>query len=408
MIIGRLIQMGLTFITTFLIARYLGPNDYGSITYTYSYVAFFIQVCSLGTNEIIVKELLDKKEYGDEIVGTMILFRFIVSLFSIGIIYVISSIRYASNLLVVLAILQSIGLMFQAFEIITYFYQSQLLANKTATINIIAYTSTSIFRIIGLVINKDIKWFAFAVSLDYIVIACLLVIIYFKDGHKLHFSIEIGKQMLSKSWHYLFANVLVAIYSQTDKILLGEMINEEAVGYYSAATQLCNAWPFVLTAIIDSASPIIVELFKTDKEKYRKRIKQLYASIFYIGVAVALVFTLFSDLIIGLLYGSEYSSSSMVLKIASWSTIFAYFGVSRTIWMQCENKLSYEKILALIGALSNVILNYFLIRKLGINGAALALTLTQIITNFISVCLLKPTRENGKLLIEAITLKDVL
>ena len=407
MVIGRVVQMALTFVTTFLIARYLGPTDYGSITYTFSYVAFFVQICALGTNEIIVKELIDNKEKNSEIVGTMIIFRFIASLLSIFVIYLISTIVYKNSLLVILAILQSLSLMFQSCEIITYFYQSRLLANKTAKINIIAYSLTSIFRIICLIINIDVKWFAFAVSLDYIMIAVLLVITYLKDGNKFSFSIEIGKQVIGKSWHYLFANILVAIYSQTDKIFLGKIINEEAVGYYSAATQLCNAWPFILIAIIDSASPIIIELNKTDKEKYRKRIKQLYATIFYIGVAVALIFTLFSDLIISIIYGPEFGASSNILKIVSWNTIFAYFGVSRAIWMQCENKLSFEKNIALIGAIVNVILNYVLIKLIGINGAAIALTLTQIITNFVSICLLKQTRENGKLLIEAITLKDV-
>lgn len=408
MVIGRVIQMALTFITTFLIARYLGPSKYGSIAYTFTYVAFFVQVCALGTNEVLVKELLDKKERNNEIVGTMIIFRLLASFISIGLIYIISFVLYHNRTLIILSIIQSFSLIFQAFECIIYFYQSRLLANKTALINIIAYSLTSIFRILGLIINRDVKWFAFAVSLDYLVIAVLLVIIYFKDGNKLSFSITIGKDILKNSWHYLFANILIAIYSQADKFLLGKILGEESVGYYSAATQLCNAWPFVLVAIIDSARPIIIELFNEDKNKYYKRIKQLYASIFYIGVLVALIFTIFSDLIIKIIYGLDYMDSSLVLKIASWNTIFAYFGVSRTIWMQCEDKLKYEKTLALIGAIVNVILNYVLIKTVGLIGAAISLTLTQIITNLISVYIIKETRENAILLIDAIRLKGVL
>lgn len=407
MVIGRLVQMGLTLVVTLIMARYLGPAEYGSIGYTYSYLSFLVPILALGTNEIIVKELLDRKDKTNEVVGTMILFRLFVSLLSIGIIYIVSINKIYSDKLVVLTLLQSIGLIFQAFEIITYFYQSKLLASKTAIINILAYTATTIFRIIGILINRDVKWFAFAVSLDYIALAILLVITYYKDGYRFKFSFEIGKQIINKSWHYLFANILVAIYGQIDKLLLGRMINEEAVGYYSAATQLCNAWPFILTAIIDSAKPIIVELHKTDIDKYKKRIKQLYASIFYIGLAVALIFTLFSDLIIGLIYGTAYSASSMVLKITSWNTIFAYFGVSRNIWMQCEDKLKYEKVIALIGTVTSISLNLVLIKYYGINGSAIALTLTQIITNFVSICLIPQTRENGRLLVDAILLKDV-
>lgn len=408
MLAGRIVQMGLTFITTLYIARYLGPSEYGSITHTYSYVAFFVQVSALGMNEIIVKELIDHKEKNDEIIGTMVVMRMIVALLSIATLYIISNIVYKSSILLVLTMLQSISLVFQTFDCITYFFQSKLLAHKTSKINMTAYTLTSIFRVIGLLIKRDVKWFAFAVSLDYIVIAVLLLFVYFKEGHRFNFSKDTGKYLLSRSWHYLFANIMVAIYGQADKIILGNMLDDRAVGLYSAATQLCNAWPVVLIAIIDSASPIIIELFNTDKAAFRKKLKQLYASIFYIGVAVAIVFTLFSNLIIGIVYGADYSEASILLKICSWNTIFAYFGVSRTIWMQCENKLKYEKSISLVGVIVNIILNIVLIKAYGAIGAALALTLTQFITNFVTVFAIKETRENAQLIVEAVCLKDVL
>lgn len=405
--IGKAVQMILSFVTIFFMARYLGPTEYGSITYTYTYVGLFIQICALGTNDVLVKELLDKKDKNNEIVGTTIVFRFISSLVSILIIYLITTIMYDNKVLVILTLLQAVSLIFQSFECIIYFYQSRMLADKTAKINIIAYTLTAIFRIVCLIIKKDVRWFAFAVSLDYIVVAIFLLIIYMKEGNKLKFSFNVGVDILKKSWHYLFAGVMIAIYTQTDKLMLGKMLGETSVGYYSAATQLTNAWPFVLLAIIDSARPIIIELYSVDKEKYKKKIRQLYASIFYIGLFVALIFTIFSGLIIKIIYGADYADSSIVLKIVAWNTIFAYFGTSRTIWLQCENKLKYEKLLSFIGAITNIVLNYILISYFGIIGAAIAFTLTQIITNFVSVYLIKETRENAILIIDAIRLKDV-
>lgn len=407
LIIGRIIQLGLTFITTTLIARYLGPAEYGTITHTYAYVALFVQICALGTNEIIVKELLDNKDRNDEIVGSILLTRFICSGLSILILYLF--VRNISKDITFISVtfLQSISLLFQSFECITYFYQSKLEANKTSLINIISYTLTSLFRIYGLITKKDINWFAFAVSLDFIVLGVLLLTTYLKNGYKLKFSFDLTKQLFNKSKHYLFANIMVVIYSQIDKIILGNMICEEAVGWYGAATQLCNAWPFVLIAIIDSASPIIIELFNKDKELFKQKLKQLYASIFYIGVFVALIFTLFSDLIINIVFGAEYINASVPLKIASWSTIFAYFGVSRTIWLQCNNKLKYEKNIALTGAIVGIILSFIFISLFGIDGAALSLTLTQIITNFVCVYMIKETRENAVLLFDAIRLKGV-
>ena len=405
---GRIFQIVLTFITTMLVTRYLGPTKYGEITYAYSYVALFIPVGVLGLNDIIVKELLDNKEKNGEILGTTIILRTISSIFSIGIIYIVVKNMSDNKILPYLALLQSFSLVFQAYECIMYFYQSKLLAKKTGMIHMISYSVTAIFRIVCLIIKKDIGWFAFAVSLDYIVIAILLVATYFLDGNKLSFSIETAKRLLKKSSPYLFAGIMTVISGKSDSIILGKMIDETTVGYYSAATTLCNAWPFVLTAIIDSASPIIIDLYSKDKDTYKKRIKQLYASIFYIGVVVATIFTIFSKPIITILYGNAYMPASLPLKIASWNTIFSYFGVARFIWMQCENKFHLERLITLVGVIFNLICNYILISNYGIVGAAITLVLTQFIMNFGLLFILKETRPNAKLILDAIMLKDVL
>ena len=405
--IGRIFQLSLTFITTMLVTRYLGPDQYGKITVAYSYVSLFIPFCALGMNDIAIKSFVDNKDKNDETLGTMLCLRLASSILSMGIIYLLFKIGNDDSLLMTVGMLQALSLVFQVFESIAYWHQSRMLSKNVGVIYAVSYSLTAIFRIVGLLIKGDIRWFAFAVSLDYIVIAVLLIFAYFKNGHKLSFSFEIAKKLLSKSYHYIFASIMVVIYSKADTIILGNLVDEASVGYYAAATTLCNAWPFVLTAIIDSASPIIIDLFKKDKEAYKQRLRQLYAAIFYIGVIVALVFTFGSNLIIGIIYGESYYPAVMPLRIVCWSTIFAYLGVSRTIWMQCENKLQYEKTLSLFGAIIDIALNYVLISRFGINGAAIALLVTQIMTNLILPLMIKETRENGKLILDAIIFKGI-
>ena len=202
---------------------------------------------------------------------------------------------------------------------------------------------------------------------------------------------------------------MIVVYGKvTDTLLLGKMVNEETVGYYAAGTTLCNAWPFVLTAIIDSMSPVIIDAFHANKEEFYKKLKQLYAIVFYISIAAAIMITMFSQLAIYILYGAEYAPAAVPMKIYSWSTAFSYIGVSRTIWMQCNNKTRYEMVISLFGAVTNIVLNYFLIRYYGIIGAACAAVLTQFLTNFIFLFTMKETRENAKLILDAILLKGVL
>ena len=407
--VGRVFQLALTFITTMLVTRYLGPAEYGKITYVYSYIQLFLPLCALGMNDIVVKELVDNREKNNEILGTMIVLRVIASFISMICSVALVSILNDGEVYRKVAILLSFSLLFQSFDGIMYFYQSKLLSRKTGTIYAFAYLFSSIYRIFGIISKKDIYWFAFAMSLDFIIIAVLLLSVYLKDRYDLRFSVPTAKKLLSKSAYYIFAGLLVVIYGKvTEILLLGKMVSETSVGYYSAGTTLCNAWPFVLTAIIDSLSPVIIDVHKTDRKEFEKKLKQLYALIFYISTLAAIMITIFAGLGIRILYGADFAPAAMPMRIYCWSTAFSYIGVSRTIWMQCEKKTKYEMNISLFGALANIALNYVLIRSMDIIGAAIAAVLTQFLTNFVFLFAMKDTRENAKLILDAILLRGVM
>ena len=406
--IGRIFQLALTFVTTMLVTRYLGPTEYGKITYVYSYIQLFLPLCALGMNDIVVKELVDDRDHNDEILGTMIVLRLLASLVSMLCSVLLVSVLNDGKAYLIIASLQSIGLLFQSFDGIMYFYQSKLLSKKSGLVYASAYVITSVIRIVGILLKRDYRFFAFAMSLDFIVIAILLIGVYRKDGNGFRFSWTMAKKLLGKSRYYIFAGLLVVIYGKvTDTLLLGKMVDETSVGYYAAATMLCNAWPFVLTAIIDSLSPVIIDTHKSDREAFKKKLKQLYAIIFYLSTLAAIGITLLSDLIILIIYGAEYMEASVPMKIYAWSTAFSYLGVARTIWMQCEGKTRYETVISLVGAITSIVLNYFLIRAYGLIGAAMAAVLTQLVTNFLCLYAMKDVKENAKLIADAILLKGV-
>ena len=407
--LGRFFQLGLTFLTTMLVTRYLGPAEFGKLNYVFSYIQFFIPLCTMGMNDIVVKQLVDNREKNDEILGSIIIIRLIASTVSMICSVALVMAFNDGEIYRTIAILQSFSLLFQSFDTLMYFYQSRLMSQKSGTAYALAFIISSIFRIIGIVYKQDIRWFAFAMSFDYIMLAVLLLSFYLGDRNHLKFSMSTAIDLLKKSYHYILAGMLVVIYGKVcDILFLGKMIDEASVGYYTAATSLCNAWPFVLTAIIDSLAPPIIETYKEDKEQFKTRLKQLYAIIFYLSFFVAIMINLLAKFIIYTLYGAEYEGAILPLRIVCLSTAFSYLGVSRTIWMQCKNLTRYETIIALFGAAVSICLNYFLIKQLGIKGAAISAVLTQLLTNFIFLFVMKDTRENARLILDAILLRGVL
>lgn len=409
-ITGRVVQMVLSFLVSIFTARYLGPSNFGIINYAGAYVAFFTSLCTLGINSVIIKDFVDNPDEQGKAIGTTIVLRAISSLLSsIMIIGIVCIVDKGEPVTIVVSALCSIALVFQVFDTINYWFQSKYQSKVTAIAGLIAYIATSVYKIILLILQKSVLWFAFATSVDYIVIAiCLFQAYRTHSGPRFQFSLEKGKYLLGKSYHYILSGMMVAIYGQTDKLMLKQMLGETSVGYYSLASSVNMMWCFVLQAIIDSLYPTIMSLYKSgNREAFERKNKQLYAIVIYVSIFVAIMFTLFGKFAVVLIYGAEYEPSGNLLKIIAWYTIFAYLGVARNAWIVCTNNQKYLKYMYFSAAIANIIINLIFIPIWGAAGAAVASLLTQILTGMVLPCFIKQMRPNVKLMAEAFILKGI-
>ena len=404
----KIIQMVISLIISLITARYLGPANYGIINYAGAYTGIFFSLSTLGINSIIVKEILDNPSEEGKVMGTTLVLQLIASIFSyisiIGIVFIVD-VGEPTTILVVG--LNCISILFNILGTMRFWFQSKLKSKITASCTLIAYIITSLYKLFLVISGKGVVYFALSISIDYLILGILLYISYKKNnGQKLKFSWEYGKVILSKSHHFILSGIMISIYAQTDKFMLKQMVNATEIGYYSTACAICNMWCFVLSAIIDSMQPSIIDAYKTNKETFDKRNKLLYAIIFYVSVCVSIIFSVFAELIIYILYGNEYIAAAMPLRIVTWYTSFSYLGVARNTWMVCNNKQKYLKYIYLISAVLNVLLNLLFVPVLGASGAAIASVITQVGT-IIFPLFIRDFRENTLLMIDAILLRGL-
>ena len=406
---GKVFQIAISMVVGMLTARYLGPSNYGIIGYTASYVTFFSAICQLGFNSVAVKEILDHPEKQGEILGSTIFLRVISSLISsVGVAILVYFLDDGDSVIVWVAFLQSLQLVFQSFEMIHFWYQSRMETEVSVKVQTFAYLVMAAYKIAILALGKDVTWFACSTAIEAAVVAIALLWSYRKSkGQKLKISFSCGTEILKYSYHFILSGMMVTIYSHMDKIMLEQMLNETAVGYYTAATKIAQMWSFVLTALINSARPLIISARKQSEKLYIKQNKRLYAAILWIGIAVAAVMTIGGKWIVLIMYGEEYLPATSSLQISAWYTMFAMLGTARGIWIVCENKAKYVKYYLGIGAVLNVILNYLLIPIYGPGGAAAATLITQIFTAVFAPALFKETRIYTKYVLQALFLKGI-
>lgn len=407
---GRLMNKTLSFLVGILTAQYLGPENYGLINYATAYTTFFASVCNLGISSVIIKNFTDHPNEEGQAIGTALILRAISSLLSaVMIVGIVSIVDRNEPVTILVAALSSIGLIFQVFDTLKQWFQSRLQSKFAAIATVISYIAVSVYRLVLLATEKNVLWFAVATSVDYIVVAVFLLVAYKKNaGPKFSFSLKKARQLLSASSSYLISGLMVSVYASTDKLMLKQMLDETAVGYYATAVSVSSVWTFVLQAIIDSVYPSIIQAYGKQREIFEKRNRQLYALVIYSALFASAAICVLSEPIILVLYGEAYQPAVAPLRIVVWYTTFSYLGVARNAWIVSENKQKYLKYLYIGAAAINVVLNVVLIPVLGASGAAMASLITQVATVIVLPPMFRPLRPNVKLMLEALLLKDVL
>lgn len=408
---GKIFQSILGLVVSIFTARYLGPSNYGLISYAASIVAFLVPIMQLGFNNILVQELTNYPDEEGKVMGTSILLSFFSGIACIlGIFCFTLVANPGERVTTVVCVLYGIMLMPEAIEMIRYWYQYKLLSKYTSIISFIAYIIVSAYKIFLLATHQKVYWFAISYSIDYFIIAVALLIIYKKLGRQaFSFSKSIAKRMFSKSKYYIISNLMVVVFAQTDKVMIKLMINDSATGYYTAAVTTAGMTSFIYAAIIDSLRPTIFEHKKNDDKKgYEKNITVLYSIIIYLSFFQSIIMTLLAPWIIKLMYGPDYTAAVSALQIIVWYTTFSYYGGAKDVWVLAEGKQKYLIWLNMSGALANVGLNLIFIPLVGINGAAFASLITQIFTNIIMIIIIKPLRNNQKLLFRALNPKILI
>ncbi len=406
-IIGeRIFQAFISFILTILISRYLGPSNYGILNYGATFVSLFLVIMKLGLDNIIVNELVKNRGIEGELLGTSLFMRIISGIISIIVMLILVIIlNINSKLILISSLLQSFTIIFQTFNILDYWFQSHLQSKYVSIAKSISYFIVAMYKVFLLITGKSVLWFALSNVLDSLIIAILLVLFYKKvSTQKLKVNFKLGNKLLQNSYHFIISGLMVTIYTQIDKIMIGSMIDENQLGFYSATLAVCSIWTFIPDAIITSLRPSIFEL-KKQNQNFLKRLKQTYALVFYLCVIFAFLIAIFSKTIINIIYGSDYAIAGKALKILIWYVPLSQLGVARGIWLVAENKGKYTKKIMFFGVITNIVLNYILIQKIGMYGAIIATLVTEFLTCFIVPLFYKETRIHTKYLIESILLK---
>ncbi len=373
--VDRMVRMGMGVFVGAWVARYLGPPQFGSLSFALSFVALFGTVGTLGLETIVARDVARAPSETAEILGTAFALRAwgstLAPLLAFATICLIQPNDRTTLLLVGLL---STGLIFQAFDAIDSYFQSQVKSKLTVWAKNSAFLLATCIRVLLVHARAPLWSFAAAQVVESALGAIGLLISYrWIGGRPSAWRVQKWRaiQMLRQSWPVILSGMAVVIYMRIDMVMLKQMKGDTAVGIYATATRLSEVWYFIPVAIVSSVSPSIIRA-KNNPTIYYQRIERLFSLMTMMALVIGAGIAFGSGWIVHVLYSDEYSAAAPVLAVHVWASVFVFLGVAQGPWNMSEDlmKLSFYRTLA--GALVNVLLNLILIPKYSVMGAAVA------------------------------------
>lgn len=387
----------LTLLTGIYMARYLGPEQYGLLNYAVSFVFLFLVLATQGFDLIVVKELVNFPQRRDELLGSAFGLRVFCVVLMLA--FIILAITFTANdsLTNLMIFVIAIGLFFQAFNAIDYYFQARVASKYVALAHFLQVVLSSALKIF-LVFNKvPLLWFACVYFFDYLIIALGLVFMYVRQGLSLKawkFNAALARQIFMAGLPIMASSLVIAFYMRIDQVLIKWMLGNTSVGHYAAAVALCEGWYFIPIILTTSLFPAIISAKNQNGNLYYHRLQRFYDLVVVLSILICIITTIWGERVVTQLYGQAFAPAGEVLKIYIWASVFVFLSVTTEKWFLTENLQKYLLYRALFGGATNIILNLILIPAMGISGAAIAAVCAHAMTAYFGMAFFKKSRRN--------------
>lgn len=384
---GKVINMTGALFVGILVARYLGPSQYGLMNYVISYVTLFTVISNFGLDDIEIRELSRQPEKKEYILGTSICLRFAFATFAIALV-AITLMLYRSDLFsTILIMIYSLTLYTGCFNIFRNYFTSIVKNEYVVKSEIIRTLIGSLFKIILLWIKAPLEYFIIAVFFDTVLVA---------SGYCLSYKHLVGrisdwkfdKKMVSffikESFPLVLSGAAIIIYQRIDQVMIKNMIDTSSVGYFATAGKFLDLILFLPVVLVQTLTPILVRTKTNNIQLYESRKKEFISVVVWIAIILSVFVSLFAYWMIKFTYGAEYMLAVPVLQIMAFKTIGMALSSTSGQIIIMEHMQKWVFVRNIFGCVICISLNLLLIPRFGIIGSAWVTIITVFFTGFLS------------------------
>ncbi|MBN2394955.1 MAG: flippase [Candidatus Atribacteria bacterium] len=404
-VVGKVVNISSGLLVGIFVARYLGPEEYGLMNYVISYVALFSILATFGFDNIEVRELARRSYPKEQILGTALYLRFFFATATILLIIITLLLFEPDHFTFWMIIVYSLSLIFNTFAIIRNYFTSIVFNEYIVKTEITRTIIGALIKIGLLLVKAPLEWFIISSTFDFFIIASGYIYSYRKKVSHIKswsFKKEIAFYQIKESFPLLLSGAAIIIYQKIDQIMIRSIIDNKAVGQFAVAAKFAEFIIFIPGIIAQTITPLLVQAREENQKLYELKRQQFMDVMVWGAIGLSLATSLSAKIIITVLYGHAYNEAIPVLQIMAWKAAFASFLLVSGQIIIIQNLQRFAVIRNIIGCLVNVILNFVVIPKWGIIGAAWTAIVTFAVAGYFSHLVIKPYREIFKIQTDSI------
>ncbi|WP_181313479.1 oligosaccharide flippase family protein [Photobacterium damselae] len=351
----------------------LGFDYYGRFSFALAIISYFVLLVDFGIGLIGTKEICENPHERNKITYTILFVKLILFCISCVILIFIVLFFKLDIKLYSLFIFYLFGVGFT-----TSWYFQAIENMKILTISTLIPKLIFLPMIFIFVKDKyDIYIYTFLWVIPFFIstLICILYIMYKESFHACNSSDV--KLILEKSYPMFVSLISIRLYTVTNTVIIGLLINDTAVGVFSSFERL-------IRAIISITSPINSVLYprinkiKSNLILYRKYIRLLtVCQTFIFMFIVVFIFILYDHIIPFilsndvLLYKKEFYIFAIALIVVPFSNILG------TLILIPMNLIKEHQRVILLSSICHVIYIYPFVYFFGLSGGIIAYILTE-------------------------------
>lgn len=386
-VVGKIVTLLGSLLVGIFVARYLGPQQYGLMNYVFSYIAVFQVFASFGLDSIEIREEAHRNDEKNKLIGTAFILKILFAIITILLVVISVWIFEADAFTRWMIIMYSLSMIMNSFGVIRNYFTSIVWNEYIVKTEITRTLIGAGIKVVLLVIHADLLWFIMSTLFDTVLLASGYVVSYRRKIDRIRdwtFDKATALYLIKQSFPLLLSGAAVVVYQKIDQVMLGNMIDKAAVGYYSVAGKFTEICLFIPTILSQTITPILVKAYHDNMDDYQRKAKSFMNITIWGTIIICIVICLISHPLIKYTFGIEYTAAVTLLQIMIFKTIgYASAQITGAL-IVIEKKQKYVVIRNIIGCVVCIGLNLVLIPRYGVTGAAVASVITAICTGYFS------------------------